>query len=1141
MKKLLSVLLALMLLAGCMSGLAEGTETAGLTLPAVGDTVHGFEVKEIRDFPLIGGSLVLYEHQKTGSQVLWFANEDTNRAFELVFPTRPADDNGAPHIFEHATLFGSEKYPSSSLFFGIASQTYNTYMNAMTMDAVTCFPVASLSEAQLLKLADYYTDSCFRPTIMTDRDVFDTQAWRYSLEDAESELTYVGVVYSEMVGHSTLDQAALNNANRISFPGAALSYAYGGTPESIPDLTWESVKAFHDKYYHPSNCLTLLYGRLENPGAFLELLDSYFSGYERAEFTRTEENYTPLDAPVSTALPFPAEEGTDTANQTTVYYYILCPDMQGDAAQEQLADNLCSLMNEDASPLSQGVRDAFPSAQVSCYREPAAPTGTIAVVGTRLNEGDAEAFKAVVDEAFCNVAENGFAPDLVDSAVAQIGISTKLAPESGNPVEGVMTSTAYDFAITGNPFRYAEDVASLSLISDQNSSGQFQEACRRWLVNPEIYTLTATYAVPGEKEKADAALKEKLAGIKAGMSAEELEEIIRATHAEPKEDDTALYLPSLKAVTVENLPEEVRVYPVSDTTDEAGIRHIDVTASVDGIGYAELLLDASALPREDVHWLRLYTRLLGKLDTENHTREELDTLQARYLYKGVTGVDVVDRGYEAHPYLSAEWYALDADLAAGYDLMEELLFHTKFDDPQRLAEEIDAQIAAVRAQINQNAYMVPIYRGMADRYPFYRYYSYLNYLDYYAFLQEQKAAIEETPEAVTARLERIRAFFHSNAGAVAVFAGNEQSIALNRTLADAFMAKLDHEEHEAGACDLPVPSSPEAIIIDSANQHNLLIATPDDMGLEGYDAGMAVTGALACDKILVPVLRDQLGVYTPDVTMMDNGSLVVLAYMDPGIGGTFDVYAGLADQVAALGADQETLDGYIMNLYSELAKPQGELAGAIAATVKVLQGRSQEEPLERMRALKSVTPETVKESAELLRKAWENGYRGTVGSAAAINENADLFSVVLNPFNAKDLSQAEFTDVAEGGEYTEAIRFVMENALMAPAGETEFGTDTPATAGDFYAALYVLAGGTPYAPEEAMALFAQYGLVPQGMEPSTALTGESCAALFRDVMTGLAGAAWEMEIVDPSAESVTRGQLAAELQLLVNALTETAQ
>ena len=62
-------------------------------------------------------------------------------------------------------------------------------------------------------------------------------------------------------------------------------------------------------------------------------------------------------------------------------------------------------------------------------------------------------------------------------------------------------------AITGNPFRYAEDVASLSLISDQNSSGQFQEACRRWLVNPEIYTLTATYAVPGEKEKADAKVR----------------------------------------------------------------------------------------------------------------------------------------------------------------------------------------------------------------------------------------------------------------------------------------------------------------------------------------------------------------------------------------------------------------------------------------------------------------------------------------------------------------------------------------------------------------------------------------------------------------------------------------------------------
>jgi len=49
MKRWLAVLLTMALAAmGCMGGTAEGVELP--TLPAVGETVQGFEVKEIRDF-----------------------------------------------------------------------------------------------------------------------------------------------------------------------------------------------------------------------------------------------------------------------------------------------------------------------------------------------------------------------------------------------------------------------------------------------------------------------------------------------------------------------------------------------------------------------------------------------------------------------------------------------------------------------------------------------------------------------------------------------------------------------------------------------------------------------------------------------------------------------------------------------------------------------------------------------------------------------------------------------------------------------------------------------------------------------------------------------------------------------------------
>ena len=102
--------------AGGQNAPAESTQAGSSAeeSAAVGDVVEGFEVKEIRPFDMIATDIVLFEHQKTGAKLLYFANDDTNRVYDLTFLTQAIDDTGLPHVFEHATLNGSAKYPSSA-------------------------------------------------------------------------------------------------------------------------------------------------------------------------------------------------------------------------------------------------------------------------------------------------------------------------------------------------------------------------------------------------------------------------------------------------------------------------------------------------------------------------------------------------------------------------------------------------------------------------------------------------------------------------------------------------------------------------------------------------------------------------------------------------------------------------------------------------------------------------------------------------------------------------------------------------------------------------------------------------------------------------------------------------------------------
>ena len=166
MKKLFTVLICLLTLFSVFAeAVVERSTEEQTSLPSVGDVVNGFVVKDVGRFDLIGCDTILYEHIKTGAQVLYLANEDTNRVFEIGFKTPAENDTGVPHVFEHSTLDGSKKYPSKALFFNLSFQTYNTYMNASTYSFMTTYPIASLSEDQLLKYADFYTDSCFNPMI----------------------------------------------------------------------------------------------------------------------------------------------------------------------------------------------------------------------------------------------------------------------------------------------------------------------------------------------------------------------------------------------------------------------------------------------------------------------------------------------------------------------------------------------------------------------------------------------------------------------------------------------------------------------------------------------------------------------------------------------------------------------------------------------------------------------------------------------------------------------------------------------------------------------------------------------------------------------------------------------------------------
>lgn len=79
------------------------------SLPTVGDQLHGFTLKRVKQVPELELTALHLQHDKTGAEYLHIAREDTNNVFSIGFKTNPPDATGVPHILEHTTLCGSER------------------------------------------------------------------------------------------------------------------------------------------------------------------------------------------------------------------------------------------------------------------------------------------------------------------------------------------------------------------------------------------------------------------------------------------------------------------------------------------------------------------------------------------------------------------------------------------------------------------------------------------------------------------------------------------------------------------------------------------------------------------------------------------------------------------------------------------------------------------------------------------------------------------------------------------------------------------------------------------------------------------------------------------------------------------------
>lgn len=585
---------------------------------AVGDRLHGYQIRRREPLPQLLGTYYELVHERLGSRHIHIAVEDDNNAFNVVFPTIPQDSTGVAHILEHLVLCGSERFPVRDPFFSMLPRSLYTFMNAMTSSAWTTYPFSTRNAQDFNNLLAVYLDACFFPLI-TEQS-FKQEGHRFEfqdLSDPTTPLEYKGVVFNEMKGAMSTPAAVMHRVlGKAVLPDLTYAYNSGGDPQEIPNLTWEGLRAFHALHYHPSNAWFYTYGNLPLGPTLQRIDEAVLARFEPLEVQLGIPDQPRFDAPRSYQATYPLARSEDNGEKSQVLLCWLTAPITDNFEMLSLGVLEEVLLGNAASPLRQALLESGLGSALadSTGLEDDTREAVFAAGLKDVAPGDTERVEKLILTTLGDLVANGVDESMVDAAVHRLEIATREVSNAGAPFGLKVFFRLYGpYLYGGDPYRalqFDDDLARLA--EARAAGGYFEGLIQRYLLDNPHRVRIELHPDPEMTTRLEAEEAEKLAAVRERLTTAEVRAIVadaEALLALQEADQDVSVLPTL---TLEDIPQIMEDVPHTVET-VAGATLGLFPQPTNGLSYIDLQFDFADLPDTLLDLLPLFGYVLPKM------------------------------------------------------------------------------------------------------------------------------------------------------------------------------------------------------------------------------------------------------------------------------------------------------------------------------------------------------------------------------------------------------------------------------------------------------------------------------------------------------------------------------------------------
>lgn len=967
------------------------------------DAYEILEERELKDLNSIGYRI---RHKKSGAKIAVISNDDDNNVFYIGFRTPPEDSTGVPHIIEHTVLCGSKQYPVKDPFVELVKGSLNTFLNAMTYPEKTIYPVASCNKKDFQNLMSVYMDAVFHPNIYQQEEIFKQEGWHYELEEEQAPITINGVVYNEMKGaFSSPDDVIQREILNSLFPDTAYGNESGGDPEHIPDLTYESYLDFHRKYYHPCNSYIYLYGDMDIAEKLQWMDQAYLSKYDQIELDSAIQVQKSFAKPVEIYRKYPISS-TEPETDHTYLSYNLVVGSALDKTLYQAFDILdYALLSAPGAPLKQALVDAGIGTDIVGGYDSGTLQPTFSVIAKNTELSKKEQFLSVIRTVLEEQVKNGINKKALLAGINSAEFRFREA-DFGQFPKGLLygiqclDSWLYD---DGEPFMHLEAVDTYRFLKEQVGTDYFERLVQTYLLDNTHASVVVIEPEKGLNAKRDALLEQKLADYKAGLSREQILELIADTKHLKEYQETPSPREDLEKIPMlrrEDMKKEAQpLYNKVITADGVTFVHHELFSN--GIDYLTLLFDIKDMEPENLPYLGILKAVLGYVDTENYSYADLANEinihtggigSSIGIYPGIRERNTLEVKYEVRAKVLIE------KLPDAINLIKEIVLTSKISDEKRLYEILAQLKSRLQTGLSSSGHSVASTRAMSyfSRAAYYQ--DATSGIACYKVIADLESHFEEQKAVLIQKLSDLtRKIFTAERLMVGITCDGKDYPQVEKEVLELKNTLYPSKElnKERRLPELKLEKKNEGFLDASQVQY---VARAGNYVAHGY----TYHGALKILKVILGYdylwinVRVKGGAYGCMNGYMRGGDTYFVSYRDPNLGKTNQIYDKIPEYIENFEADERDMTKYIIGTVSDMDTPLNPSAKGARSMTAYLQGLTETDLQKERDQVLNASAADIRALKGLIQSVLEDEDICVIGNEETLKNEKEMFLQLEN-------------------------------------------------------------------------------------------------------------------------------------------------